>query len=74
MSISLENFRRVLEICYQYHSLHSYPLRFFMTMNDTSKVALVEPKVCEASVVRQEPYEEGEMDHCFVYDIAKNRG
>jgi hypothetical protein len=42
--------------------------------DDTSKVALVEPKEYEASVVKEELYEEEEMDPCFVYNMAKSCG
>ena len=45
-----------------------------MTMNDTSKVALVGPKAHEVLEVKEEPYEEEDTDHCFVYDMAKSRG
>jgi hypothetical protein len=45
-----------------------------MTMNDTSKVALMEPKPYEAPVIKEEPREEEDVDHCFVYDTTKSRG
>jgi hypothetical protein len=50
------------EFCCQYHSLHSYPLHFFMTMNDTSKIVALEPEAREASGMKEESYEE-DMDH-----------
>jgi hypothetical protein len=40
-------FEEFWEFCCQYHSLHSYPLCFFMTMNDNSKVAPVEMEARE---------------------------
>jgi hypothetical protein len=44
-------------------------------MNDTSKVTLVEPRVYEASVVKEKPFEEEEeIDHCFVCDMSKSHG
>jgi hypothetical protein len=55
-------------------SLHSYPFRYFMTMNDNSKITLVESSTCEAPVVKEEPHEEEDTNHCFVYDMAKSRG
>jgi hypothetical protein len=58
-----KSFDEFWAICWQYHSLHCYPLRLFMTMNDTSKVTLVESKACEALVVKEEPYEEEETNH-----------
>jgi hypothetical protein len=68
-----KTFEEFWEFCCRYHSLHNYPLCFFMTMNDTSKVALIELTTYEASVIKEEPREE-DMDHCFVYDMAKSRG
>jgi hypothetical protein len=53
--------------------LHSYPLHFYMTMNDTSKIVSAEPKTYEAPVVKEESYDEENPDHCFVYDMAKSR-
>jgi hypothetical protein len=44
------------EFCCQYQSLHSYPLHYFMTMNDNSKFTLVELSTCEAPVVKEEPH------------------
>jgi hypothetical protein len=43
-----KTFKEFWDFCCQYHSLHNYPLHYFMTMNDTSKIALVEPKTHEA--------------------------
>jgi hypothetical protein len=42
-------------------------------MSDTSKIVLVGPKTYEAPVVKEEPLEEGDEDHYFVYDMAKSR-
>jgi hypothetical protein len=47
-------FKQFWEFCYQYRSLHIYPLHFFMTMNVNSKVALVEPKTYKAPEVKEE--------------------
>jgi hypothetical protein len=44
-----------------------------MTMNDTSKVALMEPKTYKALEVKEELCEEQDTDHYFVYDMAKSR-
>jgi hypothetical protein len=62
------------EYCTSYYFLHSYPLRYFMTMNNDSKIALVEPRAIEAPLVKEEPYLEGEEDHYFIFDLAKARG
>jgi hypothetical protein len=43
-------------------------------MNDNDKVIQVETRTCEAPVVKEELHEEGDADHCFVYDLAKHRG
>jgi hypothetical protein len=43
-------------------------------MNDNSKITLVESSTCEAPVVKEEPHEEEDTNHCFVYDMAKSRG
>jgi hypothetical protein len=45
-----------------------------MTMNDSSNIALVNPKACEAPLVKEELHAEGDTDHCFVYDMAKSLG
>jgi hypothetical protein len=45
-----------------------------MTMNDTSKAALVEPKTYEAMEVKEEPCDEEDTNHCFVYDMARSHG
>jgi hypothetical protein len=69
-----KTFEEFWEFCCQYQSLHSYPLRFFMTMNDNCKIALVNPKACETPLVKEELSAEGDASHCFVYDLAKNQG
>jgi hypothetical protein len=66
-----KTFEEFWEFCCQYQSLHSYPLCYFMTMNDNSKVALVNPKTCEAPSVKEELHKE-DTNHCFVYDMAKS--
>jgi hypothetical protein len=45
-----------------------------MTMNNNCKITLVDPRTCEALVVKEELYEEKDTDHCFVCDMAKSRG
>jgi hypothetical protein len=30
--------------------------------------------MCETPVVKEELHEEGDADHCFVYDLAKDHG
>jgi hypothetical protein len=45
-----------------------------MTMNNSSKITLVNPKACEAQLVNEELHAEKDMNHCFVYDMAKCRG
>jgi hypothetical protein len=45
-----------------------------MTMNDTNKIALVESKTYEAPEVKEEPCEEEDTDHCFVYDMTRSHG
>jgi hypothetical protein len=69
-----KTFEEFWEFCCQYHSLHSYPFRYFMTINDASNIALVELKTYEAPEVKEEPYDEEDTDHCFVYDMARSRG
>jgi hypothetical protein len=69
-----KTFEEFWEFCCQYLSLHNYTLRYFMTMNDNSKITLVEPTTCEASVVKEELHEEEDTNHCFVYNMAKSRG
>jgi hypothetical protein len=69
-----KTFKEFREFCCQYQSLHSYPLHYFMTMNDTRKIALMNPKSCEAPLVKEELYAEEDANHCFVYDMAKSRG
>jgi hypothetical protein len=70
----MKSFDEFWEIYTSHYSLHSYRLRYFMTMNDNGKVTLVEPRATEGPVVKEEPHCEGETDHCFVYDMAKTRG
>jgi hypothetical protein len=44
-----------------------------MTMNDSSKIALMNPKAYKAPLVKEELYVEEDVNHCFVYDMAKSR-
>jgi hypothetical protein len=67
-----KNFEDFWEFCCQYQSLHSYPLCYFMTANDNNNVVLVNPKICEAPLVKEELHEEEDSSHCFVYDLAKH--
>jgi hypothetical protein len=69
-----KTFEEFWEFCCQYQSLHSYPLCFFMMMNDSCKIALVNPKACKTPLVKQELSAEIDASHCFVYDLAKNQG
>jgi hypothetical protein len=69
-----KTFEEFWEFCCCYQSLYSYPLCFFMTMNDSSKISLVDLKACEASLVTEELHAEEDANHCFVYDLAKSRG
>jgi hypothetical protein len=69
-----KTFEEFWEFCCHYQSLHSYPLRFFMTRNDNSKIALLNQKSHEASLVKEELPAEEDASHCFIYDLAKNRG
>jgi hypothetical protein len=69
-----KTFKMFWEFCCQYQSLHNYSLCYFMTMNDNSKITLVNPKACEAPLVKKELHVEEDANHCFVYDMAKNRG
>jgi hypothetical protein len=69
-----KTFEDFWEFYCQYQSLHSYPLRYFMTMNDNSKIALVDRRTYEAPAVKEALHEEEDIDHCFVYDLAKHHG
>jgi hypothetical protein len=69
-----KTFKEFWEFCCQYQSLHSYPLRYFMTMNDKSKINLMDPRTCETPSVKEELPEEEDTDHCFVYGMANSRG
>jgi hypothetical protein len=69
-----KTFEEFWEFCCQYYSLHSYPLHFLMTMNDTSKVACLELGACDTTEVKEEPYEEKDTNYCFVYYMARNYG
>jgi hypothetical protein len=53
-----KTFEEIWEFCCQYQSLHSYPLRYFMTMNDNRKITLVNPKTCEGPLVKEELHTE----------------
>jgi hypothetical protein len=68
-----KTFKEFWGFCCQYQSLHSYPLRFFMMMNDSCKIALVNPKACKTPLVK-ELSAVIDVSHCFVYDLAKNQG
>jgi hypothetical protein len=67
-----KTFKEFWEFCCQYRSLHSYPLHYFMIMNDSSKIALVNPKACEAPLVKEELHSEEDVNHYFVYDMANS--
>jgi hypothetical protein len=69
-----KTFEEFWEFCCHYQSLHSYPLRFFMTRNDNSKIVLLNREAQEAPLVKEELPAEDDASHCFVYDLAKNRG
>jgi hypothetical protein len=45
-----------------------------MTRNDNSKIALLNQKSHEDSLVKEELPAEEDASHCFIYDLAKNRG
>jgi hypothetical protein len=45
-----------------------------MTMNDSCKIALVNPKACETPLVKEMLSAERDGSHCFIYDLAKNQG
>jgi hypothetical protein len=44
-----------------------------MTMNDSSKIVIVNLKACEAPLVKEELHDEEDVNHGFVYDMAKSR-
>jgi hypothetical protein len=46
----------------------------FMTRNNNSKIALLDREAHEAPLVKEELPAEDDASHCFVYDLAKNRG
>jgi hypothetical protein len=69
-----KTFEEFWDFCCQYQSLHSYPLHYFMTMNDNSKIVLVNPRACEAPLVKEELHAEEDVNHCLVYDMARSRG
>jgi hypothetical protein len=69
-----KTFKEFWEFCCQYQSLHSYPLCYFMTMNNSIKIYLVNSKACESPLVKEELHAEEDAIHCFVYDMAKSRG
>jgi hypothetical protein len=69
-----KTFEEFWEFCCRYQSLHSYPLCFFMTRNDNSKIALLNRETHEAPLVKEELLAEDDASHCFVYDLTKNRG
>jgi hypothetical protein len=45
-----------------------------MTRNDNSKIVLLNREAHEALLVKEELPAEDDASHCFVYDLAKNRG
>jgi hypothetical protein len=45
-----------------------------MTMNDNSKIALLNREAHEAPFVKEDLLAEDDANHCFIYDLAKNRG
>jgi hypothetical protein len=49
-----KTFEEFWEFCCQYQPLHSYPLCYFMTMNDSSKIVVVNPQVSETPLVKEE--------------------
>jgi hypothetical protein len=59
-----KTFNEFWEFCCWYQSLHSHPLHYFMTMNDNSKIVLVNPRVCEAPLVKEELHTEEDVNHC----------
>jgi hypothetical protein len=73
-SIREKTFEEFWEFCCHYQSIHSYPLRFFMTVNDNSKIVVVDSKARDAPLVKEELLDEEDVNHCFVYDLSRNRG
>jgi hypothetical protein len=49
-----KTFEEFWEFCYRYQSLHSYLLHYFMNMNDSSKIAVVNPQACKTPLVKEE--------------------
>jgi hypothetical protein len=70
----IKSFKEFWEFCCQFQSLHSYPLCYFRSMDDNSKITLVDPRTYKAPLVKEKLPEEEDTDHCFVYDMAKSRG
>jgi hypothetical protein len=68
-----KTFKEFWEFCCQYQSLHSYPLRYFMTMHVTSKIALVNPRACEAPLVKEELHTEEDVMFRIWYDQESRR-
>jgi hypothetical protein len=71
---TLKNFRRILGILLSLPIIHSYPLRFFMTENDSSKVAVVDSEACKAPLMKEKLPDEEDANHCFVYDLSRDHG
>jgi hypothetical protein len=45
-----------------------------MTMNDSSKIAVLDSTAREAPLVKEELPDEEDVNHCFVYDLSRSRG
>jgi hypothetical protein len=69
-----KTFEEFWEFCCRYQSIHSYPLRFFMTVNDNSKIVVVDSKAREAPLVKEELPDGEDVNYCFVYDLSRSRG
>jgi hypothetical protein len=70
-----KTFEEFWEFCCQYQSLHSYQLLFFITMHNSSKIALINPKTCEAPLVKEELHAEEDVNHywCMIWPrVAKD--
>jgi hypothetical protein len=45
-----------------------------MTMNDSCKIALVNPKAHETPLVNEELPDKEDVNNCFVYDLSRSQG
>jgi hypothetical protein len=45
-----------------------------MTMNDSTKIVVLDSIAREAPLVKEELPDEEEVNHCFVYDLSRSRG